>query len=232
MLMKKILIIEDDKDIGFMLSYYLTKEGFNVELANTAKEGMKKLDEVAPNLLILDLMLPDGDGFDICQEVSKKYKIPIIMLTAKSSIADKIQGLSLGADDYITKPFDIGEVIARINSIFRRFEKLDKFEQQDRDSIDLGDIKIFKAERRVLKEEKEIEFTVKEFELLLLLAENQAIVFSRDQLLERVWGFDFYGDTRTVDVHIQRIRKKLGEEKENSIIKTVFKTGYKLVHEK
>lgn len=224
--LKKILIIEDEKDIGYMLSYYITKEGFNVEVSNTGADGLKKVDEFLPDLLILDLMLPDMDGFSICEFVSKKYKLPVIMLTAKSSIEDKLQGLSIGADDYITKPFDVREVIARINCSFRRIEKQDKAKN---DVIDLENIKILKSSMKVLKDGKELEFTVKEFQLLLLLAENQEIVFSREQLLEKIWGFDFYGDTRTVDVHIQRIRKKFGENKENSIIKTVFKSGYKLV---
>lgn len=224
--LKKILIIEDEKDIGYMLSYYITKEGFNVEVSNTGADGLKKVDEFLPDLLILDLMLPDMDGFSICEFVSKKYKLPVIMLTAKSSIEDKLQGLSIGADDYITKPFDVREVIARINCSFRRLEKQDKAKN---DVIDLENIKILKSSMKVLKDGKELEFTVKEFQLLLLLAENQEIVFSREQLLEKIWGFDFYGDTRTVDVHIQRIRKKFGENKENSIIKTVFKSGYKLV---
>jgi DNA-binding response OmpR family regulator len=225
-LLKNILIIEDDKDIGYMLSYYLTKEGFNSEVSNTGTDGLKKVDEFSPDLIILDLMLPDMDGFSICEVVSKKYKIPIIMLTAKSSINDKLQGLSLGADDYITKPFDVREVIARIKCIFRRFEKTD---MANDDVIDLGNIKILKSPMKVLKDGNELELTVKEFQLFLMLAENQEIVFSREQLLEKIWGFDFYGDTRTVDVHVQRIRKKLGEDKENSIIKTVFKSGYKLV---
>lgn len=220
--MKKILIIEDDKDIGFMLSYYLNKEGFSVELCNTGNAGLAAISEFIPNLLILDLMLPDIDGLSICEECSRKYKLPIIMLTAKSSMTDKLQGLSLGADDYITKPFDIREVILRINCIFRRFER------NDSEIIELHKIKIYKPSRKVIKENKELDLTVKEFELLLLLAENQEIVFSRNQLLEKIWGYDFSGDTRTVDVHIQRLRKKLDEDKENSMIKTVYKSGYML----
>lgn len=166
-------------------------------------------------------MLPDIDGFDICKEISKKAYI--IMLTARGEILDKILGLELGADDYIVKPFEIKEVLVRIKVIFRRETKrLDKESINEENEI----IKVYLKDRRVIKEGKEIVLRRKEFDLLNFLYENRGIVFSRDDLLEKIWGYDYEGDTRTVDVHIRRLREKLNEDKDNSIIETVFGIGY------
>lgn len=225
---KNILIIEDEKAIGDLLSYSLKKEGFNTAYSETGFEGIKLVKEFKPDLIVLDIMLPDISGFDVCKKVSMEYKIPIVMITAKTDIVDKILGMELGADDYITKPFDIREAIVRIKAIFRRIEQA-KESIEDKAVIELGDdIKIFKESRTVNYKNKTIVFTPKEYDLLLLLSESRGKVFTREQILNEVWGFDFYGDTRTVDIHIQRIRKKLGMKNDKNCIKTIFGVGYRL----
>lgn len=227
---KKILIIEDEDYISDLLSYSFKKEGFNTKIARNGESGLELINEFKPDLLILDLMLPDTSGFEICKKVSKEYTIPVVMLTARSDTFDKILGIELGADDYITKPFDIREVVVRIKAIFRRISLTS--ESRESDSFErvnvYGDVIIYKEKREVLKGDSRIELTNKEYELLLFLAENKGRVFSRSALLDKVWGFEFVGDTRTVDIHVQRLRKKLDENKSTSIIETVFGVGYKL----
>ncbi|CAM2739744.1 response regulator transcription factor [Clostridium sporogenes] len=229
-MIKKILIIEDELAIADLMSYSLKKEGYIVKTVDNGSEGIEITESFKPNLIILDLMLPDISGFDVCRNITQSFNIPIIMITAKCDITDKVLGLELGADDYITKPFDMREVLVRIRSIFRRIDIIEKSViNKEVSYISVGkDIKIYKDERVVVKEKKEVEFTPKEFDLLIFLAENKGKVFSRAQLLDMVWGFEYLGDTRTVDIHIQRIRKKLEEDKGSSIIETVFGVGYKL----
>jgi DNA-binding response OmpR family regulator len=227
---KKILIIEDEDYISDLLLYSFKKEGFNTKIARNGKSGLELIDEFKPDLLILDLMLPDTSGFEICKKVSKEYTIPVVMLTARSDTFDKILGIELGADDYITKPFDIREVIARIKAIFRRISLTSELKENENfETIKVCDnIIIYKEKREVLKGDSRIELTNKEYDLFLFLAENKGRVFSRSALLDKVWGFEFVGDTRTVDIHVQRLRKKLDENKSISIIETVFGVGYKL----
>ncbi|AKC62360.1 signal transduction response regulator [Clostridium sporogenes] len=229
-MIKKILIIEDELAIADLMSYSLKKEGYIVKTVDNGSEGIEITESFKPNLIILDLMLPDISGFDVCRNITQSFNIPIIMITAKCDITDKVLGLELGADDYITKPFDMREVLVRIRSIFRRIDIIEKSViNKEVSYISVGkDIKIYEDERVVVKEKKEVEFTPKEFDLLIFLAENKGKVFSRAQLLDMVWGFEYLGDTRTVDIHIQRIRKKLEEDKGSSIIETVFGVGYKL----
>lgn len=229
-MIKKILIIEDELAIADLMSYSLKKEGYIVKTVDNGSEGIEITESFKPNLIILDLMLPDISGFDVCRNITQSFNIPIIMITAKCDITDKVLGLELGADDYITKPFDMREVLVRIRSIFRRIDIIEKSViNKEVSYISVGkDIKIYKDERVVVKEKKEVEFTPEEFDLLIFLAENKGKVFSRAQLLDMVWGFEYLGDTRTVDIHIQRIRKKLEEDKGSSIIETVFGVGYKL----
>lgn len=229
-MIKKILIIEDELAIADLMSYSLKKEGYIVKTVDNGSEGIEITENFKPNLIILDLMLPDISGFDVCRNITQSFNIPIIMITAKCDITDKVLGLELGADDYITKPFDMREVLVRIRSIFRRIDIIEKSViNKEVSYISVGkDIKIYKDERVVVKEKKEVEFTPKEFDLLIFLAENKGKVFSRAQLLDMVWGFEYLGDTRTVDIHIQRIRKKLEEDKGSSIIETVFGVVYKL----
>lgn len=226
----KILIIEDQPYIRDILSYSLVEEGYEAIEAEYGKLGIELCDNRNPDLVLLDLMLPDMDGYEVCKRISVKHKIPIIMLTAKNNIVDKILGLELGADDYITKPFDIREVLVRIKVALRRIEETHI--KRDEKVIYINNkIKLDKACHVVYKNEDTVKLKPKEYELLLILAENRGIAFSRDKLIEKVWGYDFDGDERTVDVHVQRLRSKLDDKKEesNSIIETVFGTGYKLI---
>lgn len=224
---KNILIIEDEEDIRDILSHYLKKEGFSVMEAENGIQGIDIVKSKNVDLIILDLMLPDITGYEVCKKVSLNYKVPIIMLTAKNDIVDKVMGLEFGADDYITKPFDIREVIARIKVCIRRIESL---KEKSQDVIKLSDnVKILESSREVFKGDNLIKLKPKEYNLLLILAKNKRTVLSRDVLLEKVWGYDFEGDSRTVDVHVQRFRKKLDGDKEKSIIETVFGIGYKML---
>lgn len=222
---ENILIIEDDEDISEILSFSLKEEGYNVKVNPNGLEAEEEINTFKPDLILLDIMLNDTDGFSVCRKVSK-YKIPIIMLTARGEIMDKILGLELGADDYITKPFDIREVIARIRvSLRRRSELIELLEESDSDEITYGRLKVNEDSRMVLLNNEEVKLKPKEFDLLLFLLKNKNIVHSRDKLLDLVWGYDFSGDTRTVDVHITRLRQKIQSEVN---IETVFGIGYML----
>ena len=225
---KTILVIEDEEDIRDIITHYIKKEGFNVKEADSGREGINIISNEKIDLIILDLMLPDISGYDVCKEVSSKYKIPIIMLTARNDIVDKILGLELGADDYITKPFDIREVIARIKVCLRRIDSLMEDDSEDIIKLSNG-IKINENSREIFKGEHIIKLKPKKYDLLLAFAKNRKIVMSRDKLLEKVWEYDFEGDSRTVDVHVQRLRKKLECESGKPIIETVFGIGYKML---
>ncbi|AMA51224.1 MULTISPECIES: response regulator transcription factor [Bacillus] len=223
----KILIIEDDEAIADLLSYGLTQEGFHTCTEANGDLGMKQLDQFKPDLLLLDWMLPDCSGLDICKKVTHQYNIPILMITAKSDITDKVLGLEFGADDYITKPFDLREVIARIRTILRRLEQANHVNDRgtsNEDHIQFKNIVITPDERLVKKDGIIVDLTPKEFDLLKTLIDHRGKIFTRSELLEFVWGYDFAGDTRTVDTHIQRLRKKLDA---SDLIKTVFGIGYK-----
>ncbi|EHJ01706.1 two component transcriptional regulator, winged helix family [Clostridium sp. DL-VIII] len=225
---RTILIIEDEEDIRDIIMHYIKKEGFNVKEAENGIDGINILSSEKIDLIILDLMLPDMNGYDVCRKVSKEYNIPIIMLTARNDIVDKILGLELGADDYITKPFDIREVMARVKACLRRMDSL--IETNNANIIKISeDIKINEDSREVFKGGHIIKLKPKEYDLLLTFAKNRNIVMSREKLLEKIWGYDFEGDSRTVDVHVQRLRKKLESESSESIIETIFGVGYKMV---
>lgn len=222
---ENILIIEDDEDISEILSFSLKQEGYSVKVNPNGLEAEEEINTFKPDLILLDIMLNDIDGFSVCRKIAK-YKIPIIMLTARGEIMDKILGLELGADDYITKPFDIREVIARIRvSLRRRSELIELLEESDSGEITYGRLKVNEDSRIVLLNNEEVKLKPKEFDLLLFLLKNKNIVLSRDKLLDLVWGYDFSGDTRTVDVHITRLRQKLKNEVN---IETVFGIGYML----
>ena len=214
---KRILIVEDEISINDILRRALTKDGYDIKSAYNGKEALEYLESFRPHLVLLDVMLPDTTGFNLAEIISKKSYI--IMITAKNSIEDKLHGIDIGADDYIAKPFDIREVKMRVKMVLRREEKI-SFEENNNDLV------MNEEKRTVIKESKYIDLNRKEFDLLYFLYSNRKHVFSREELLNKVWGFDFFGDDRTVDVHIRRIRSKLGEDRDNSTIETVFGVGY------
>lgn len=221
---EKVLIVDDEKSIVEVLSYALKQEGYNVEKAYDGQDALNKIESFKPQIVILDLMLPKISGYDLCKELQSK-DTGIIMLTAKNDVVDKILGLELGADDYITKPFDLRELMARVKSLARRFKKA-SVEIKHVEPIVIGDFILDPTERSVIIENNEIEFTSKEFDLLYLLLSNPNVVYNRDKLLDLVWNMEYFGGTRTVDTHIQRIRKKLGDTYQG-IIATIHGVGYK-----
>ncbi|SNX52776.1 response regulator transcription factor [Thermoanaerobacterium sp. RBIITD] len=223
-----ILVIEDEAHILELLRYNLEAQGYNVILTDNGKDGIEKCVENTPDLVLLDLMLPDIDGLDVCKNIKRNEQlknIPIIMLTAKSEEFDKVLGLELGADDYITKPFSIRELLARIKVVLRR----SKNDKDVDEIIKFGDILIDTEKHIVYKSGEILDLTLKEFELLKLLSQNIGKVLTRDYLLDKVWGYEYAGETRTVDVHIRHLRKKIEDDDKSPIyIETVRGIGYKL----
>jgi len=223
---KKILIIDDDPHIREILEDYLKFEGFSVFAAEDTEKGYQILNAETVDILILDIMLPDENGWEFCQRIRPEFKLPIIFLSAKDESTDKITGLELGADDYISKPFSPREVVARIKAVLRRYQKNEKNSQ----SLEHGKLVINKEEHFIKYEGETIDLTPKEFSLLWHLAQNPKKVFRRENLLKAVWGYDYFGDVRTVDTHIKSLRKKLGEAAE--AVETVWGVGYKFEAEK
>jgi DNA-binding response OmpR family regulator len=217
-----VLVVDDEPNIVELARLYFEREGYTVEAATTGKEAVARIDAVKPGLVVLDLMLPDIDGFEVCREIRKKSDVPVLMLTARGEDTDKIVGLELGADDYLTKPFNPRELVARAKAILRRY----RAGMSTGKAIDAGNLHIDIARREITISGKPLQLRSKEFTLLTTLAQNPGVVFSREQLLETVWGFDYYGETRTVDVHINHLREKLVES--NIVIETVRGTGYKM----
>jgi two-component system response regulator VicR len=210
---KKVLIIEDEKNISDIVKLNLTKEGFNVDTAFDGQEGLDKALGTDPDLVLLDVMLPSLDGFEVCRKIREKSNVPIIMLTAKEEEVDKVLGLELGADDYITKPFGLRELIARIKANIRRTVMAGDIGQApSSNTTDYGNLTIDGDRYEVRKDGVPLELTLREFELLRYLAEHEDKVFSREQLLEDVWGYEYYGDIRTVDVTVRRLREKLEDD--------------------
>ena len=223
--MQKILLVDDERSILDLLEMILKREQFQVATASDGKSAMALFDSFNPDLVLLDLMLPDTNGHDLCREMSNKRRVPIIMLTAKNDIIDKVLGLELGADDYITKPFDTRELVARIKAVLRRLEKS---ESADRKILRHLDLEVDLENRTVTKDGKPIELTLKEYELLEVFIKNPRKVFSREELLRQAWGYDFMGDTRAVDICIARLRKKIEDDSSNpKHIITVFGFGYR-----
>ena len=229
--MKSILIVEDDKSIAELEQDYLEVSGFQTEIASTGTEGLELALNKEFDLILLDVMLPGKDGFKVCEEIRAVKEIPILMVTAKKEDIYKIQGLGIGADDYIVKPFSPSELVARVNAHISRYERLTNIEKDnniDRSSITIGRIKILLKARRVYVGEEEVKFANKEFELLMFLASNPNIVFSKDKLLDRIWGEESFGDSSTVTVHINRIREKIELDSGNpEYIETVWGAGYR-----
>jgi len=225
----KILIVEDDRNLLDTLKYNLRKEVYEVVTAVDGAEALDIARREKPDLIILDLMLPKISGFEVCRILRKEMIVPILMLTAKADETDKIVGLEIGADDYMTKPFSLRELLARVRAMLRRAKMVEIQPKPEETLLKAGDIKVDMARHQASKGTTMLDLTPKEFDLLTFLARNKGLVFSRDQLLEKVWGYDFAGDTRTVDVHIRWLRQKIETDPDNpKYLITVRGTGYKL----
>ena len=222
---EKILVVDDDVNICELLRLYIERDDYQVVIANDGEQAVELFNREQPDLVLLDIMLPKMDGWQVCKEIRKTSNRPIIMLTAKGELFDKILGLELGADDYIIKPFEAKEVIARIHAVLRRTSTSEEKEKVKEINWDKLSINLTNYELRV--DGKYIDTPPKEMELLYYLASNPNKVFTRDQLLDKVWGFDYYGDSRTVDVHIKRLREKINGVSDQWSLKTVWGVGYK-----
>ncbi len=222
----KILIVDDEENICELVRLYIEKEGFEAIIANDGQEAVAKFNNEKPGLILLDIMLPVKDGWQVCREIRAQSSVPIIMLTAKGETFDKVLGLELGADDYVVKPFEPKELIARIRAVLRRSSGADE-EKTDDDELRFDGLRINQSTYEVYIDDKKVEMPPKEFELLYFLAKNTNKVFTRDQLLDEIWGYEFFGDSRTVDVHIKRIREKLEGKERGWALKTVWGVGYK-----
>ena len=226
---QRVLIVDDDENIAELISLYLLKECYETKLVYDGESALREFREFKPNIVLLDLMLPGIDGYEVCREIRKTSKCPIIMLSAKGEVFDKVLGLELGADDYLVKPFDSKELVARVKAILRRSnEKPEEPVEppKEQKEVNYPDLKVNLANYEVFYYGERVEMAPKELELLYFLAESPNRVFTREQLLDRIWGYEYAGDTRTVDVHIKRIREKLPDHK-NWAIGTVWGVGYK-----
>ena len=221
---KEVLVIEDDSNIAELLRLYLEKDGFKVTIANNGASGISLFKQMQPDLILLDIMLPVLDGWGVCRKIRETSNVPIIMLTAKSETIDKVAGLEMGADDYIVKPFEISELMARIYTVLRRFEVTAGTESK---RLTYENLIIDMTSFELLVNGIRIDTPPKEMELLFHLASSPNRVYTRNQLLDEVWGFDYFGDSRTVDVHIKRLREKLEGVSEKWTLKTVWGVGYK-----
>ena len=225
---QKILIVDDDVNIAELISLYLTKECYETKMVHDGESALKELQIFQPNLILLDLMLPGMDGYQVCREVRTKSQVPIIMLSAKGEVFDKVLGLELGADDYIVKPFDTKELVARVKANLRRCQQV-TFEPArpvDAKIVEYPDLVINQSNYSVLYQGRTVEMPPKELELLYFLASSPNQVFTREQLLDHIWGYEYIGDTRTVDVHIKRLREKIKDHPRWSL-STVWGIGYK-----
>ena len=224
---QKIMIVDDDNNIAELISLYLIKECFEAEIYNDGESALAALDTYAPNLILLDLMLPGMDGYQVCREVRAKSNIPIIMLSAKGEVFDKVLGLELGADDYMEKPFDSKELVARVKSVLRRYKAVPETVQETSEKcVEYPDLIINQTNYSVVYMGKNIDMPPKDLELLYFLAASPNHVFTREQLLDQIWGYEYMGDTRTVDVHIKRLREKINDH-ESWKISTIWGIGYK-----
>ena len=231
---KKILIIEDDEDISMIEEAYLESAGFETKILSDGNKVNEIIEAESFDLILLDLMLPGKSGYTICREIRDKLDIPILMVTARTESVDKIRGLGMGADDYISKPFDPAELVARVTANLRQYDRMlqksaDSVHQEEPEEIRIQDLRILVNSWKVFKGDQEIRFPNKEFELLKFFAQHPNIVFSKEQLFEKIWGFDYAGDSATVMVHVNRIREKIEDDSKNQkILETVWGAGYRL----
>ncbi|MCQ2517204.1 MAG: response regulator transcription factor [Lachnospiraceae bacterium] len=225
---QRILIVDDDENIAELISLYLTKECFETLIVNDGESALEEVENFNPNLILLDLMLPGIDGYTVCREVRAKNQIPIIMLSAKGEIFDKVLGLEMGADDYMEKPFDSKELVARVKAVLRRYKAAAPAteEKEPAKVVEYPDLKVSLVNYTVIYKGESVDMPPKELELLFFLASSPNQVFTREQLLDQIWGYDYVGDTRTVDVHIKRIREKINDH-DDWRIETVWGIGYK-----
>lgn len=224
---QKILIVDDDNNIAELISLYLTKECYETMIVNDGESVLPTYETFSPNLILLDLMLPGIDGYQVCREIRTKYSVPIIMLSAKGEVFDKVLGLELGADDYIEKPFDSKELVARVKAVLRRYKPSTPVaEKSDDKCVEFQDLSINLTNYSVVYMGEVVEMPPKELELLYFMAASPNHVFTREQLLDQIWGYEYIGDTRTVDVHIKRLREKI-KDHANWKITTIWGIGYK-----
>ncbi len=225
---QKILIVDDDTNIAELISLYLTKECYETKMVHDGESALRELQSFQPNLILLDLMLPGMDGYQVCREVRTKSQVPIIMLSAKGEVFDKVLGLELGADDYIVKPFDTKELVARVKANLRRCQMVvsEPVKNSDAKIVEYPELVINQSNYSVLYRGRTVEMPPKELELLYFLASSPNQVFTREQLLDHIWGYEYIGDTRTVDVHIKRLREKI-KDHERWALSTVWGIGYK-----
>ena len=225
---QKILIVDDDENIANLISLYLTRECYETRIEHDGQSALDAFKEYAPNLILLDIMLPGLDGYEVCREIRRESKVPIIMLSAKTEVFDKVLGLELGADDYIIKPFDSKELVARVKAVLRRYTEAPApvEKKPDEKRVEYKDLIINLSNYEVIYKGKPVEMTPREIELLYFLASSPNQVFTREQLLDHIWGYEYAGDTRTVDVHIKRIREKIADTDQWSI-GTVWSVGYR-----
>ena len=224
---EKILVVDDDTNICELLRLYLEKEGYSVTIANTGMQAVKLFAEHQPDLMLLDIMLPELDGWQVCREIRKYSNKPIIMLTAKGETFDKVLGLELGADDYVVKPFDTKEVMARVKAVLRRTKGDSEAAEDKKKTVIYDNLEINIQNYEMKVKGVPVDTPPKELELIYHFASNPNRVYTRDQLLDEVWGFDYYGDSRTVDVHVKRLREKLEGVSDKWCLKTVWGVGYK-----
>lgn len=224
---QKILIVDDDNNIAELISLYLTKECFETMIVGDGESALKAAESFHPNLMLLDLMLPGIDGYQVCREIRAKSSLPIIMLSAKGEIFDKVLGLEMGADDYMEKPFDSKELVARVKAVLRRYKPVMQTPADpDIKCVEYPDLIVNQTNYSVLYKGNPVEMPPKELELLYFLASSPNHVFTREQLLDQIWGYEYIGDTRTVDVHIKRLREKINDH-ENWKLATIWGIGYK-----
>ena len=223
---QKILIVDDDVNIAELISLYLTKECYDARMVHDGEEALLAYEQYQPNLILLDLMLPGIDGYQVCREIRAKSNIPIIMLSAKGEIFDKVLGLELGADDYIMKPFDSKELVARVKAVLRRYQPSKPEAPDDIKCVEYPDLVVNQTNYSVLHRGKAVDMPPKELELLYFLASSPNQVFTREQLLDHIWGYEYIGDTRTVDVHVKRLREKI-KDHTSWRLATVWGIGYK-----
>lgn len=224
----KILIVDDDNNIAELISLYLTKECYDTQIVNDGEEALSAFESYNPNMILLDLMLPGIDGYQVCREIRQKSNVPIIMLSAKGEIFDKVLGLELGADDYIMKPFDSKELVARVKAVLRRYQPIKTISAPSTETkcVEYPDLTVNLSNYSVIYNGKSVDMPPKELELLYFLAASPNQVFTREQLLDHIWGYEYIGDTRTVDVHVKRLREKI-KDHEKWQLSTVWGIGYK-----